>query len=332
MSDDNHDNHDDHNDNEGDISGPSESALDDLFVEGARFREPSAAERAAWAKEQRKELKKTKRKRQRERRAAPDGTERGPRSGKRGAIALVVLFALTFVVFYVFNPGGGGGGSSNNSANALLETQPREIGVYYAVPQGTTADPGARVAIEHDLGEVQNWLASQTGGKVLRFKGVDGAIDVQTRELNTTAEELKTSANADGLVHDAFLDNGQEPNEIVLAFVPVDRGTDCGQGRLGFAVVYVGSCGERPATTAVWPGGDTKVAAHELMHALGAVAPCAPHYGENGHVTDTKTDLMYPETGGSTGDGQLDPGHDDYYKHHIENCIDISRHPAWTSS
>jgi hypothetical protein len=114
--------------------------------------------------------------------------------------------------------------------------------------------------------------------------------------------------------------------------VPVDRGTDCGQGRLGFAVVYIGSCGERPSPTAVWPGGDTKIAAHELMHALGAVAPCAPHYGANGHVTDTKADLMYPETGGSTGDAQLDPGHDDYYKHDIANCIDVSRHPAWTSS
>ena len=122
------------------------------------------------------------------------------------------------------------GAATDQQREPLLATQPREIAVYYAVPQGTTADPGAAVAIEHDLGEVQNWLASQTGGKVLRFKEVDGAIDVQTRELNTTADELKASANADGLVHDAFLDNGQEPNEIVLAFVPVDRGTDCGGG------------------------------------------------------------------------------------------------------
>ena len=107
-----------------------------------------------------------------------------PRSGKRGAIALVVLFALTFVVFYVFNPGGGGGGGNSSNNATLLATQPREIAAYYAVPKGATDDPNAVLAIQNDLREVQDWLASQTDGKVLRFKETeDGAVDTLEGDL-----------------------------------------------------------------------------------------------------------------------------------------------------
>jgi hypothetical protein len=297
-----------------DDTGSSESPLDDLFVEGARFREPSAAERAAWAKEQRKQVKKSKRRRERQH-------GQTARSGRRPLIAIAVLFVLAFVIFYVFNPGGGGSGSNNDNA-ALLKDQPREVAVSYLVPQGVTPDPNAAAAIQADLAQTQAWFAEQTGGKQLRFReNADGTIDVAQRPLNASLADLKSQTTAGNTVRDALPHNDQAIN---IAFVPVDRRTDCGEGAMGYAVVYMGSCG--------WSSGGTRVAAHELLHALGAVAPCAPHIAPGNNVTQPTNDVMYAGAERENANVQLDPGHDDYYKHHIKNCIDVADHPAWTSA
>ncbi len=89
----------------------------------------------------------------------------------------------------------------------------------------------------------------------------------------------------------------------------------CGQGGsdetgFGAAVVYYRSC--TGVSTAA-------VAAHEVLHTLGAVPAGAPNdcVGEDsGHVCDTDTDLMYPAIGGEPLSSKLlDPGHDDYYGH-----------------
>jgi hypothetical protein len=295
-----------------DDTGSSESPLDDLFVEGARFREPSAAERAAWAKEQRKQVQKSKRQRRR------DGSPT-KKSSRRPVVAIAVLFLLTFVIFYVFNPGGGGGGAGNNAA--LLANEPREIAVSYAVPQGVTPNPNATAAIQADLAQTQAWFAAQTGGKQLRFKQApDGAIDVQTQQLNVSVDDLKNQPAASNTIRDGL---PQDNGEIRLAYVDVDRQTECGAGELRFAVVYMGSCG--------WSAGGTKIASRELIHALGAVASCAPHFAAGNSVTGPANDVMYSGAPPSMADAQLDPGHDDYYKHHIKDCIDIALHPAWTS-
>lgn len=66
-------------------------------------------------------------------------------------------------------------------------------------------------------------------------------------------------------------------------------------------------------------GGTAEVAAHELLHNLGAVPDGAPHEcpSSASHACDSTTDIMYPYiTDGSTLDTvQLDVGHDDYYAH-----------------
>ncbi len=70
----------------------------------------------------------------------------------------------------------------------------------------------------------------------------------------------------------------------------------CGQGGssssgLGFAVVYVQACPGVPWNT---------TAAHELLHALGAVSSSAPNNcpePDDGHTCDNPYDLMYPVRG-----------------------------------
>jgi hypothetical protein len=89
----------------------------------------------------------------------------------------------------------------------------------------------------------------------------------------------------------------------------------CGQGGsdssgFGAAVVYYRACAG--VSTAA-------VAAHEVLHTLGAVSRSAPNgcTGEgSGHVCDTESDLMFPSIGGEPLTSKLlDPGRDDYYGH-----------------
>ena len=89
----------------------------------------------------------------------------------------------------------------------------------------------------------------------------------------------------------------------------------CGQGGssssgLGFAVVYVQACPGVPWNT---------TAAHELLHALGAVSSSAPNNcpePDDGHACDNPYDLMYPFGDETPITGlSLDSGRDDYYGH-----------------
>ena len=91
----------------------------------------------------------------------------------------------------------------------------------------------------------------------------------------------------------------------------------------------IGACEQGPTINSLWGGGSTVTAAHELVHAMGAVPRCAPHV-KAGHATDSVNDLMF--AGAERGqdlDLQLDVGRDDYYDAHHSGCADIADHPAW---
>ena len=103
--------------------------------------------------------------------------------------------------------------------------------------------------------------------------------------------------------------------DYVLYYDGPDDGQGiCGQGggdpneSAGVAIVYVTGCPSEP--TAV-------VAAHELVHALGAVQPPAPNMcaaPNDFHVCDSDRDLMYPFADGTPlTQLVLDVGRNDYY-------------------
>ena len=96
---------------------------------------------------------------------------------------------------------------------------------------------------------------------------------------------------------------------------PVAEADLCGQGAsdgtgFGLAVMYVQAC--LGASVSI-------VAAHELLHTLGAVPRSAPNRcpDPNGaHTCDSTADLMHPFLDGSPLEAKLlDPGRDDYYGH-----------------
>ena len=301
------------------------------------YREPSAAERAAWAKQQRKELDDAKKQRAKDERRSKRRS-RGPADStggvptdhenrvRRPLLAIALLVVLTIIAWLIF------GRSSSSSSNNSGLKQPNHVTTYYALPSDVSADPTMTDAIRHDVDTAQAWLADQTNGRKLRIDKSDGDISVQTKQLDATSDDLKAGGDPAGLVADAFRKKGALPNTILLVFVPVNRGVECGKGSaVGVAIIWVGSCGGlRPSASDTWPAGTTTVVAHELMHSLGAVAPCAPHYVAEGHV-DTRDDLMYAESA-TDGAVELDPGHDDYYDTKNPNCPGIEHHPAWTTA
>lgn len=107
--------------------------------------------------------------------------------------------------------------------------------------------------------------------------------------------------------------DGPERNRLICGetgYLSETRG-----GQYGIAYVFLGSeCGLAPGS-----GPSAEVAAHELLHNLGAVPDAAPHECPDSasHVCDSTTDVLYPFlSDGSTLDGVvLDFGRDDYYGH-----------------
>jgi len=61
---------------------------------------------------------------------------------------------------------------------------------------------------------------------------------------------------------------------------------------------------------------------HEILHALGAPAKCAKNLNPKNlyHVNDNENDILY----NVSGNIYLDYNNDDYYKHEIKNCFDLS--------
>src|SRR5689334_16716412 len=259
--------------------GPGfDTPLDDLFVQRASIKEPSAAEREAEAKAARLADVRSLRDRRRSNRRARW------RRGLRPVLLVVLLVALTAAVYKLFPAHKSSATAvpnlpqhvteyklfpSHTSSSTTLPKLPYHVTVYYGVPSDAQPDPTFPEAIRHDVGVAQNWLASQTNGRVLRVDERGGSVTVQEHKLNATTQELANEQDAAGLVSDEFVpSNGSDLTTIPLVFVPVKRQTvgdvtDCGVTGNGVAIVWAGSCGLRPSLNSAWPGGDTRVIVHE---------------------------------------------------------------------
>ena len=102
--------------------------------------------------------------------------------------------------------------------------------------------------------------------------------------------------------------------------------------------MWLGNCGgDDLAATSVWGDGTTVTAAHELVHAMGAVEDCAPHGTVGGHVSDAPEDLMFESDDELASGPQVDPaaiqldvGRDDYFQHDADRCGDIADSEVWS--
>ena len=143
-------------------------------------------------------------------------------------------------------------------------------------------------------------------------------LDITTVRLSQSGSAIAPLSGRFGAVFDALSQAGlrsQFTKYAVYYDGPVADDNVCGQGGsdpsgLGLAVVYYRSC--TGVSTAA-------VAAHEVLHTLGAVPRGAPNEcpeEDGAHTCDDPDDLMYPSIDDVPLSAKiLDPGRDDYYGH-----------------
>ena len=152
-----------------------------------------------------------------------------------------------------------------------------------------------------DIGSVQ---LAEVGSA---YSGPTGELAIAAALAATVTADMKTIVYYDGPV-----------------WPPSRFGDACGSthslapgrgGGRGFSFVWIRStCGFAIGTGKL----GSAIAAHELVHNLGAVPVGAPHRcpRHDGHVCDSGHDLMYRQAVESLVAETLDAGRDDYYGHH----------------
>lgn len=189
----------------------------------------------------------------------------------------------------------------------------------------------------------QGWLDDQIGRR-LRFDTYQGELDIVFHRLPRTGDEYFAEGVfiRDAIEADLIADGFDKESTIYAGFY-AGPAEDCASAfnpetlpgttvvsywahvRGGEALCVPDdfrSAGDPPGT---WELGTI----HELFHALGAVATCAPNHFE-GHVGDFPYDLMYrgdepwvPDT--------IDVDRDDYYGHGDPDCTDVARSAYWAN-
>jgi hypothetical protein len=210
------------------------------------------------------------------------------------------------------------------------------VHVTYAIPSdgqdrfGTVASQ-----IATDIGAIDEWWRGQDSTRTPRFDlfafpGCTtqfGRLDIGFARLPRPGSFY---ADLDLLALSADLNVFGPPavKNIVYYDGPVLKADVCGTtgyladnagGPFGFAFVWL-----RASDCEVDVGSGrltAEVAAHELIHNLGAVQRQAPHHcGDpqlEGHVCDSRSDLLFPyiSSGATIANTVLDVGRDDYYGH-----------------
>ena len=176
--------------------------------------------------------------------------------------------------------------------------------------------------MQTDWETMDGWWRAQDSSRGLRSDLAQFScglqLDLSSVRLSLSSGQLGAPEDPFELIWDALVARGfssQRTKYVVYYDGPVGNDNICGvggtlSGGLGMAMYLVRSC---PGVTSA------EVAAHELVHAMGAVPSEAPHEcasPNDGHTCDNDRDLMYPYTDGTPLAGlTLDPGRDDYYGH-----------------
>lgn len=201
----------------------------------------------------------------------------------------------------------------------------RQIHVIYAVASdGSDTFPAVSQTMTTDVASITSWWQGQDPTRIPNFDQAAFAagtcLDLSVVRL-PVAQAALTGAGAENafqLVGNELEAAGfQNPYKKYLVYYdgPPVQDDVCGTGGGEFAT--------GPAFAIVWlqgcPGIPTdSIAAHELLHALGALPAGAPHAcpGDSGHPCDSPLDVLYPYNSGlPLSQLYLDWGHDDYYAH-----------------
>lgn len=193
----------------------------------------------------------------------------------------------------------------------------------YAIPSDAEDRLSAVASVmQTDAEQIDAWWRAQDPTHVPRNDLTQFScglqLDITTVRMPQSSAELSLLGGRFGAIFNALNAVGlRSPftKYVVYFDGAVSDASVCGQGGsnpsgFGLAVVYTQAC--TGVSTAA-------VAAHELLHTLGAVPRDAPNEcadEDGGHTCDDESDLMYPSIGGEQLSAKvLDPGRNDYYGH-----------------
>lgn len=247
---------------------------------------------------------------------------------------LLILFAVAGALWCA--PGAlasGWCGSGESSVDRTDIVTGQQIHAIVAVPADgadTFANDAPRLA--NDVDSIDSWWTGQDPTRVPRFDlatfPAGTCLDLSFVRLPQTGAQLasggsgQTFALVIGDLAQAGFANEYKKYLVYYDGAPVD-GSICGTGEGSFstgpayAVVWLNACTDVPTDT---------TAAHELLHALGALPAGAPHactaqtdpagVADPGHPCDSPQDVLYPYASGAPlSQLYLDYNHDDYYAH-----------------
>jgi hypothetical protein len=206
-----------------------------------------------------------------------------------------------------------------------------QVHAIYVVPSdGVDRSLDVETAIHYTVASFQNWLAGKTGGRAIRMDTYMGALDVTFFRLSSTDAEVKSKGSfvateverqlreagklVPGKLYIIYYDGGSTwscggaswppdvPGQVAVMYLKgTPPGANCADNRLA-------------ASPTQFPTYWEFAMLHDLLHALGIVAPNAPNHVLAGHVPEPH-DLMYAgsapwQLGAMT---VVDVGGDDYF-------------------
>jgi hypothetical protein len=228
-------------------------------------------------------------------------------------------------------------GSGESATDRPDATTGSQIHAIWAVPaDGADTFAAGAPRIADDLASISGWWVGQDPTRAPRFDDAvfpaGTCVDISFVRLAEPASALVGANNAFNSIESDLESTGFGnlfKKYLVYYDGPLVETDVCGSG-LGqldsgpsFAIVWLAGC----------PGIPTDgIAAHELLHALGALPPGsgAPHVcpGDDAHPCDSTQDVLYPYASGAPlAQLILDVNHDDYYAH-SGNWADV-QDSAW---
>jgi hypothetical protein len=209
------------------------------------------------------------------------------------------------------------------------------VHVIYAIPSDGADGFSTFVhRIATDIGAIDAWWRRQDPARTPRFDVAPfagcttnaGQLDISFVRLpRPSTGYLTLGSNLGALAQDLSAGGFATPSKRYLVYYdgPTNETDVCGtafrdptgtgSGAQFFAAIWMRACDADVGAGNVMAA----AAAHELLHALGALPRGAPHVcpDDDGHPCDSPLDLMYPELSANFETLVLDAGRDDYYAH-----------------
>jgi len=224
----------------------------------------------------------------------------------------------------------GSGESAVDRPDVTTGAQIHAIWVVPADSPDTFATGAAKMA--DDLASISTWWVGQDPTRTPRIDNASfpagTCADISFVRLAEPASALTGASNAFNSIENDLESTGFGnlfKKYLVYYDGPLVETDICGSGvgqldsGPSFAIVWLAGCPDVPTDG---------IAAHELLHAMGALPTGAPNactaannpvgaFADAGHPCDSNTDVLYPEAAPGVPLSQLvlDYNHDDYYSH-----------------